>query len=293
MGAHRKSIVREVIERLDAKMAIGASRHAAKQELRQAGQRIWTHSTGHIHAFKTRSGYQEHTIRFVRWARDEYHIISLAQLDPRAEELASTYLTQRLADGKSPSTLQTERAALRLFFDDRALAESVPIPKRVRGEITRSRGAKKHDRYFQPANWPGQVNVAQVAGLRRHELRALRVGDIFQDHDGRAWVHVRNGKGGLSRKVPVLAGQEVTVLQLVAGRDPESLVFERIPKHMDVHSYRRGYAQALYLQYAPGRMLPPATGRLQRSDYDLQAAERVSWALGHRRVDVVLRHYLR
>ncbi|MBO0781119.1 MAG: tyrosine-type recombinase/integrase [Ktedonobacteraceae bacterium] len=293
MGAHRKSIIREVIERFDTKMAIGASRRAAKQALRRAGQRVWTHSTGKIHAFKTRSDYQEHTVRFVKWARTEHHIISLAQLDPRAEELASTYLAQRLAEGKSPYTLQAERAALRLFFDDRALAESVAIPKRARDKITRSRGTKQHDRYFQPANWPGLVSFAQATGLRRHELRALRVGDVLQDHGAHMWVHVGNGKGGLSRDVPVLAGREAAVLTLAAGRNPDSLVFERIPKHMDVHSYRRGYAQALYQQYAPGRGLPPAAGRLRRSDYDRDAAERVTWALGHRRVDVVLRHYLR
>ncbi|MBO0795978.1 MAG: site-specific integrase, partial [Ktedonobacteraceae bacterium] len=134
---------------------------------------------------------------------------------------------------------------------------------------------------------------AQATGLRRHELRALRVGDVLQDHSAHVWVHVGNGKGGLSRDVPVLAGREATVLTLVAGRNPDSLMFERIPKHMDVHSYRRDYAQALYQQHAPGRTLPPATGRLQRGDYDRDAAERVTWALGHRRIDVVLRHYLR
>jgi hypothetical protein len=62
---------------------------------------------------------------------------------------------------------------------------------------------------------------------------------------------------------------------------------------MDVHGYRREFAQALYLYHAPGRTLPPATGRLKRSDYDRDAAQRVSWALGHQRIDVVLRHYIR
>ena len=83
------------------------------------------------------------------------------------------------------------------------------------------------------------------------------------------------------------------MLTVSAVRDPDDAAFPRIPKHMDVHSYRREYAQALYLYYAPARSLPPAQGRLKRSDYDRQAAERVSVALGHRRLDVVLRHYIR
>ena len=291
-AAHRKSIVRETIERFDTKMAIGESRRDAKRAIREEQGTTWSISTGRIHSFKTRSTYQEQSIRFVKWVRETYHVTSLAQLDPRADELATAYLQQQLAEGKSPYTLQTERAALRLFFGNRSLASTVAIPRRARANITRSRGPKQHDRHFNPANWPDLVNFARAAGLRRHELRALYCRDIFE-RDGQLLVHVASGKGGLARDVPVLAGREAEVLAMREGRDPDALVFARTPKHFDVHSYRREFAQALYLQYAPGRSLPPATGRLKRSDYDRQAAERVSHALGHRRGDVVLRHYIR
>jgi integrase len=206
--------------------------------------------------------------------------------------LATAYLQQRLAELKSPYTLQAERAALRLFFADRTLADSVDIPRRERANITRSRGPKQHDQHFQPTNWPRLVHFLQATGLRRHELRALHCRDIFYQ-DGKLLVQVISGKGGLARKVPVLPGHEEEVLAVSAGRDPDEAAFSRIPKHMDVHSYRREYAQALYLSYAPGRSLPPAPGRLKRSDYDREAAERVSVALGHLRVGVVTRHYLR
>lgn len=228
----------------------------------------------------------------MKWVRAVHHVISLAQLDPRADELATAYLQQRLADGKSPDTLQTERAAFRLFFGNRTLASTVAIPRRERTKITRSRGPKKHDRHFQPANWPELVQFLQATGLRRHEVRALHCRDIFS-RDGQLLVDVASGKGGLQRDVPVLPGCETKVLAVSAGRDPDEVIFPRIPKHMDVHSYRREYAQALYLMYAPGRSLPPATGRLKRSDYDCDAVERVSQALGHRRVEVATRHYLR
>jgi integrase len=291
-AAHRKSIVREVIERLDTKMAIGESRREAKIALREEQGATWSVSTGRIHSHKTRRTYQEQSIRFVKWVRQEHHLFRLADLDPRADELATAYLRQQLAEGKSPYTLQVERAALRLFFNDRALASAVAIPRRTRANITRSRGQKQHDRHFQPANWSELVKFAQAAGLRRHELRALCCRDIFE-RDGQLLVHVESGKGGLKRDAPVLAGRESDVLVVVAGRDPGELVFRQIPKHFDVHGERREYAKALYLQYAPGRSLPPAQGRLKPSDYDRAAAEGVSAALGHRRVDVVLRHYIR
>jgi integrase len=161
--------------------------------------------------------------------------------------------------------------------------------------ITRSRGSKKHDRHFQPANWQPLINFLKATGLRRDELKMLRVGDII-DHDlviGGPAVFVANGKGGKSRMVPALPGQEQDVLSVKVGRAADDLVFPHIPKHLDVHSYRREYAQALYLYHAPGRSLPSPTGRLRASDYDRDAAQRVTEALGHNRVDVVLRHYIR
>ena len=294
MGAtHRKSIVREALDRLDEKMAIGESRRDAKQAIREERGQIWSVSTGKIHSFKTRSTYQEHAIRFVKWARSTHHIISLAQLDPVANDLATEYLQQQLTESKSPYTLQVERAALRLFFGDRQLAASVALPRRARERITRSRGPVAHDRHIQLANWQPLIRFLQATGLRRQELRNLHCSDILLDQGGQLLVHVKNGKGGLERNVPVLPGHESDVLSMKEGREPEALVFVRIPKHLDVHSYRREYAQALYLYYAPGRHLPPVTGRLKRSEYEYDAAQRASWALGHRRVSVVLDHYLR
>jgi integrase len=205
------------LDRLDSLMAIGQSRREAKQAIREESGRAWSVSTGRIHSCKTRSSYQEYTIRFVKWARSTHQVLSLAQLDPRAEAFATQYLQQRLAESKSPYTLQAERAALRLFFHDRALAATVPNPRRERASITRSRGPKKHDRHFQPANWPELVRFLQATGLRRHELRALRCRDIFL-RESRLMVHVARGKGGLARDVPVLPGREREVQAAIRMR---------------------------------------------------------------------------
>jgi integrase len=298
LGQHRKSIVKEAIDRLEEKMAIGQSRREAKQALRASGRHVWTYSTELIHSFKTRSVYQGHIVRFVKWARTTNKIQSLTQLDPRSHELASSYLQQHLDEGKSPYTLQAERSALRLFFGKRDLAQDIAIPRRTRANITRSRGPKSHDRHFQPENWELLLNFLHATGLRRNELSLLRVRDIIErdsdpDYFGLTTVKVINGKGGKSRTVPVLTGHEQDVLRMRADRAEEEFVFPRIPKHLDVHSYRRAYAQELYLFYAPGWALPPSTGRLKHSDYDAEAVLAVSRALGHNRTDVALQHYLR
>lgn len=293
MSAHRKSIIRQSLDRLDERMAIGESRRQAKQERRAAGEHVWTFSTGKMHSYKTRTTYQEHILRFINWSRTAYEIKTLEQLDARANELAGSYLQQEIALKKSPYTLQVERSALRLFFADRALANDVTLPRRTRATITRSRGPAAHDRHFQPANWQPLINFERACGLRRSELTRLTVGDVYHNVQGMLVVHVLNGKGGKEREVPALPDQEQDILALMTGRKPEERVFERIPKHMDVHALRREYAQALYLSHVPGGKLPPPDGRLKREDYDLDAAQQVSWALGHNRIDVVLRHYLR
>jgi integrase len=294
---HRKSVIREVVERLDSLMAIGESRGEAKKVARKAGEKIWAFSTGRIHSFKTRQVYQEHSIRFVRWVRATHGIKQFAELEAHAEEMASAYLCKQLAERKSAFTLQTIRAALRMLFGNRQLAEQVALPKRERKNITRSRGPKAHDRHFQPKNWPDLIHFLEATGLRRDEVKMLKVGDIVEhdpNHSDQTTVHVRSGKGGKARTVLVDTDRLQDVLKLKAGRSDDERVFVRIPKHLDVHSYRRDFAQERYLRNAPDHELPPEEKeRLSPKDYDRTAAEIVTKSLGHNRRSIILSHYIR
>lgn len=295
---HQKSIIKLAIERFDNLMAIGDSRFeakkAAREEAEAKGEKIWAFSTGRIHSHKTRITYQEHTLRFIKWARTTEGIKTLIDLDERADELANRWLQQEIAAGKSAYTLKTERSALRMFFSDRDLARNVTLPTRKITDIKRSRGPVARDRHFQPANWQPLIQFEQAVGLRRDELGRICVKDVMT-RAGHLMVYVRSGKGGKERYVPVLPGQEQRVLAVVEGREPEERIFDRLPSAADIHGYRRDYAQALYFYHAPGwPALPPAIQRhLNRSDYNRDAVMRVSEALGHSRLDVVLRNYLR
>ncbi len=295
--SHRKSIIKEIVERLESLMAIGESRGKAKEKARTAGQQTWAFSTGKIHSFKTRQVYQEQALRFGKWARDTYGIKQLASLEARADELASEYLRKQLDEQKSACTLQTIRAALRMLFGNRQLAQSVELPKRQRKCITRSRGPKKHDRQFQPNNWPDLLQFLDATGLRRDEVAMLKVGDIRErdpHYGGRTTVIVRSGKGGKERTVLVDLERAQSVLKLKAGRSNDERVFAHIPRHLDVHSHRRDFAQDSYLHHAPDRDLPPPEkDRLSPKDYDRTAAQQVTEALGHHRRSVFLSHYLR
>jgi integrase len=294
---HRKSLIKEIVERLDSLMAIGESRGKAKDEASAAGKETWAFSTGKIHSYKTRQVYQEHALRFGRWARDTYGIKQFVSLEARADEVASTYLRKNLEEQKSAYTLQTIRAALRMLFGNRQLAESVALPKRRRKQITRSRGPKKSDRQFQPKNWPDLLGFLDATGLRRDEVKMLKVGDICEhdpEYGGQTTVIVQSGKGGKQRTVLVDPERAQDVLKLKEGRSDDERVFPRIPSNLDVHGHRRDFAKAQYLRHAPDHDLPsPEKDRLSPKDYDRTAAQKVTQALGHNRRSVVLGHYIR
>ncbi|HLJ36104.1 MAG TPA: integrase [Ktedonobacteraceae bacterium] len=276
-------------------MALQASRFEEKQARREAGEHFWSFSSGLIHSHGTRNTYQQHILSFIQWARSSHSIRRLEALDQRADELATAYLNDRLIQGCSPYTMQTERAALRLFFDQRDLASSIELPERRREQITRSRQTVVRDKDFQPANWQPLIRFLQATGLRRTEIKLLQIEDIQQNSDTdilEVVVKKGHGKGGRPRIVPVLLEYKYEVLALKEGRDPQERVFPRIPSHLDIHAIRRMYAQAYYC-FLSGRSLPSSVGRLKRADYDEQAVLQVSQALGHNRKDIVLRHYLR
>ena len=290
---HRKSIIYEAIERLDAKMALRTSRFAAKQVRREAKERVWAYSTEHIHSHGTRRAYQQHVLHFLNWCRDQYSLTHLAQVDARANELASQYLTERILEEKSAYTLHTERSALRLFFTQRTLAQDVTLPRRQRESITQSRRPAKRDRDFQQNNWRREIQFLESCGLRKSEALDLRVHEVHSLADGRVSIFVRQGKGGKTRQVPVLQGCERSVLVCVQGReDQQERVFSRLPDRIKCQARRRSYAQHLYQQLS-GLPLPVSKGRLIAHSYDKEAVLQVSKALGHNRISVVHRHYLR
>lgn len=288
----RPSLIKAALDRLDGLMAIGESRFAAKVVAHRQDPSLWSFSTGRIHSYVTRDIYQQHVLAFLNWCRAEEGLRELPLIDARANELATGYLSMRLAQGQSAYTLQAVRSALRLFFGTRELAAEVRLPLRRREAITHSRGPAIRDADFQPANWASLIGFLQVTGLRRSEITVLRVRDVHLTIEGRAEVTVHTGKGGRPRTVLARPGQEEAVMGVIRNRLADERVFARIPSHLDVHASRRAFAQGLY-QDLSGRPLPPAAGRLRRADYDLASVRIVSGMLGHDRADVVLRHYLR
>jgi integrase len=289
----RKGILYEALQQLDSLMAAGEKRSDAKASARARGESTFAFTDGKIHAFETRHNYQKIVMRFINWCRDCHGINHMECLREYADELTSVYLSDRIEQRYSAWTLQTERSALRIFFQNRDLASSVVLPKRRRENIVRSRRPAVRDQHFQPMNWLPLIDFCQACGLRREELRDLYVRDVYhRKRDGQLVVHVVKGKGGKDREVPVFPGREPSAREVIEGREPAEHVFDRIPNNLDIHAIRRQFAQELY-EYLSGRPLPPLEGRLRSADLDRDAALYVSRCLGHNRIDIIFGHYLR
>jgi len=302
------SIIFEACARFDVLKAIGVSRYHLRRRMRADAARRGVRlpplaiSTGRIHADKTLDTYKGIALRYVHWARDMHGIRRLADLDSEAERLVDLYLMARRDASDSPYTLKTIRAALRMFHRPayapeereervRVLGSGIELPLRRRAAITRSREAVAMDEEIVLDRYVGIVTFCCATGLRRRELTALLVDDVYGADAGLV-VEVRNGKGGKHRLAPVVPALQESVLRVVATRLPDELLFPRIPVRLDIHAYRRAYAQALYCEDG-ARLLPPREGRLPRESIDQDRALYVSRALGHERIDVVVRHYLR
>ncbi len=53
-------------------MAIGESRFDAKRAAHEQDPSLWSFTTGRIHSYKSRDAYQQHTLAFLNWCREQY-----------------------------------------------------------------------------------------------------------------------------------------------------------------------------------------------------------------------------
>jgi|SRR5579883_494321 len=297
MGTH-KGISYAAWERLESLMDLGKSRHEAKRMLRElaGNDSRLAPSTGKIHSYKSREKYQSVVKNFITWCKEQ-GLYRLELVDARAEELVDLYLMERLERGLRPDTLQADRSGLRLFFQNRTLGEYLPIPPRRRQDITRSRLPAARDQRITREIAEPLNQFFTACGLRRDEANCLRAADIQlskrRQYQLEIDVKPGYGKGGRPRRAPVYPGKESYVLAQLARREGEALVFPKgVDDRLNPQAQRRRYAQDFY-RLLSGRELPPVDRLLRPDDYDATAVKEVSQYLGHNRIDVILKFYLR
>lgn len=277
---NKKSLIRQVQERLDSMLAIGESKYEDKKiDLTERK----------IYSWNTYKSYLQHCCQFVRYCRDNHHCKNLAD--------CRQYVGEWMGSRKDLSayTQKLSASALCKLYGESLEELGITTKRAARREITRSRGTAKRDSHFSEEKNAEFVEFCRSTGLRRSEITKLR-GDQLIERDGEYCIET-TGKGGRFRVITICGNVE-----LVIGKMKEAgtgKVWKKVPQNADIHSYRADYASRIYLKYArPIEEIPRKDRYVCRKDkagivYDRKAMLETSRALGHNRISVVGEHYLR
>ena len=307
MGRERTDI--QIIKRLDSLKRFGESRHAAKEEQRQQaaaqGKKLrFGAPVSGIFSHETYFTYRKQSLHFLQWCRDNKNVGKYADLK-KLQKYANDYLNDCESKGQSKYTIATRRAALSKLFGVEIQHTTI-----TRGEkITRSRLPVENDKHFSETKNADLVLLCRATGGRRSDILKIKPEDFSTDKNGLIWVKFRQSKGGKDRIAPVLPQYQAQISELVAKSEPNKPFISKISHAVDVHGYRRNYAQALYreicqdtrLQAQILANLPPRTETARGDMYYAHGAKFcgkrdniyvISQALGHNRLSVSVRHYL-
>ena len=280
MGHKNKlSIIGQVKERLDSKLAIGQSKHQAK---------INGTYQNHIYSWSTYKSYLNQSCRFVTWAKETHGCRTLDD----ARQYVDEYLNK--SKDLSPYTQKLYAASLAKTYGCSATDFNFKSDVRHRADISKSRGERVRDKHFSEKNNSELINFCKNTGLRRSELEKLK-GNQLIEKNGQYFIGVK-GKGGKYREAPILNNNKDVVDRMIKAEN--GLVWGKVHNAADIHSYRGVYATTMYKSLARSREEIPKHDRYCcRVDlvgvwYDKKAMLEVSRALGHNRVSVIAGHYL-
>lgn len=277
---NKKSLIRQVQERLDSLLSIGESKYEDKKiDL----------TKGKIYSWSTYKSYLQQCCQFVRYCRDNHHCKNLTA----CRQYVGEWMESR--KDLSAYTLKLSASALCKLYGESLEELGITTKRAARSEITRSRGMAKRDAHFSEQKNAEFVEFCRSTGLRRSEITKLR-GDQLIERDGEYYICII-GKGGRYREAPVCGNVELVIRKMQAAGTGKT--WEKVPSNADIHSYRADYATRVYLGHArPIEELPRKERYICRKDkagieYDRTAMLEASRALGHNRISVVGEHYLR
>ena len=282
---NKKSLIRQVQDKLVDKMAAGDSKHLDK---------VIGITDEKIYSYGTLNAYLQQCCDFVKFAKSEYQAKTLEDCRPYINE----YLQHRIDNGNSSYTVKLTASALAKLYDCSS-RDFIQTPSRCREDITRSRDSAVRDAHFSEKNNKALVDFCCATGLRRHELAALSGNCLRQDNQGNYQIWVRSGKGGRSRCSPVVGTkEEIQNVVSLCQKARDEKVFSKIHNAADIHHYRACYAERVYQAHArpisslQGSERYVCRGSQKGTVYDREALRLTSQALGHNRVSVVAEHYL-
>ena len=311
-----KRIAKSLEYALRGQAKLGESKHAAKAAAREAylaehGKLDgWNPAKADgIYSVGTLRGYMDEMPAFAAFCAAR----GAARIGEVTEKMAEDYLCECAEKGQSAWTVAKKASAINKAMGYDVRPKELGLEQRRKADIKRCREPAKENRRFKGCE--DAIAFAKATGIRRMSVTVVRPRDCVRNAEGEVvGVHVVE-KGGRARVAPVLSamrGEATRIADKAAREHGEDVpMFPRYDRHIRNHRFRAEYAALLLHQLEDERAegAAPFGGAFPLSEYailrgkdklrrhvtqghdtDLLAA--VSGALGHSRVDVVLRHYL-
>lgn len=237
----KKSLLQQVKDALDSKLAIGESKYYAK--------RMGEH-TDHIYSWSTYKSYLKHCCYFVKWCKEQPVLEGIGHKPRTLDECrayAESWIQSNIDRGLSAYTVKLQLCSLAKLFSCSTTDFDIITPQRERSNITRSRGIAERDKNFSEKNNSVLITFCKCTGLRRGELSQIRRNDLIEK-DGKYFLYItKNPKGGRTRISPIIGNKEEIELVLkLCNNAGKNKIFPNPSENADIHSYRGEYAARIY-----------------------------------------------
>lgn len=283
------SLKNQVIQHMKQMEKFDESKHNAKmlqKELCSKTDTLWNPSkVPGIYSFKTFNTYKIHSMHFIEWLKMTYP--NIKKIENINQSHIDKYMEHKIAEKKSAYTLKTSKSALNKVF---SIECSLDLPRRSYKKVVRSRNAVAHDNRINLKNYNDIIEFATACGCRRKGLEKVKAGDV-KDLGGKVVVFLKE-KGGRERYATVLRAKANWISNFVINKAVDELLFKNVSSLLDIHSFRRKYAELRYLELVEklGEKITLKTrdGRL----FDRDVLKIVTEDMGHSRISVLTSHYL-
>ena len=246
MGRNKfgKSLIQQVEECLDAKLAIGKSKYLAKLN----GTYM-----NYIFSWDTYRSYLKHACYFVKWCKQQEVDPVLGHKPRTLEEcrtFAEKWIQYNIDRDLSAYTVKLQLSSLAKLYGCKTTDFNIETPSRIRDNITRSRGKAVRDIHFSVEENKYLITFCKCTGLRRSELSQIRGIDLII-HEGKLCLDVkRNTKGGRLRISPVVGNdEELKTVKRLCVEAGNNKIFPKPNTNADIHSYRAIYATRVYNEH--------------------------------------------
>jgi len=262
------SIIKQTHDKLQQIRRIGKSRNEGKKvviKLCDESKIIYNpfkrefQSDG-IFGIRTFEQYENECLKFARWLSEQ----GIKDLDDVLPYHVKEYLEYKIArrkDGYSPYTIQTWRAALTKLtgFSANDIQLDKNYTTRSYQEIKKGRDGPSSDMAkIDTSKYTDLTMICRGTGARRHEIdgisgdfrdpnKVLTTENIFKGSNGSVYARL-HGKGGKTRITLINPDlqQQIWDLKELKERQGQAAMYEKVPKRLNVHSFRREYVKAFY-----------------------------------------------